>query len=136
MVERARHRRRTWRARRAADCENGRSGGPGRPFGSWVRGQDLNRDLQVMSLTSYRAAPPRDKAVWNRELERKGAEENSCVHPSVDLAASYSPAPKTKYHRPEGLNDRVRNGIGWGPSDKATRSTRRMKWEKTSCLAS
>ena len=26
-----------------------------------------------------------------------------------------------------GLNGRVRNGIGWGPSDKATRSTRRMK---------
>src|SRR5215471_7461010 len=28
---------------------------------------------------------------------------------------------------PRGLNDRVRNGIGWGPSGIATRSTGRMK---------
>ena len=27
---------------------------------------------------------------------------------------------------PGRLNDRVRNGIGWGPSGKATRSTKRM----------
>ena len=28
---------------------------------------------------------------------------------------------------PGGLNDRVRNGIGWGPPGKATRSTKRMR---------
>ena len=35
---------------------------------------------------------------------------------------------------PGGLNDRVRNGIGWGPLGKTTRSTKRMKNEKTSDL--
>ena len=35
---------------------------------------------------------------------------------------------------PERLNDRVRNGIGWGPLGKTTRSTKRMKNEKTSGL--
>ncbi len=33
---------------------------------------------------------------------------------------------------PGGLNDRVRNGIGWGLPGKTTGSTKRMK-KKTSC---
>ena len=32
---------------------------------------------------------------------------------------------------PGGLNDRVRNGIGWGPSGIATRSTKRMREDIT-----
>ena len=37
---------------------------------------------------------------------------------------------------PERLNDRVRDGIGWGPLGITTRSTKRMLSEKTSKLQS
>ena len=43
-----------------------------------------------MSLTSYRAAPPRDK-LGNLELKREGFEEIRPIR-LEDLAATYSPA--------------------------------------------
>ena len=84
-----------------------------------------------MSLTSYRAAPSRGKRSF-REEERfeKRAEagrrplaRKSCVlgRPGDDLL---SRALRRSTIGSGGLNDRVRNGIGWGTSDIATRSTR------------
>jgi hypothetical protein len=42
-----------------------------------------------MSLTSYRAAPPRDE-VADRDVRDEGGSEHILL---VDLAATYSPAP-------------------------------------------
>ena len=73
-----------------------------------------------MSLTSYRAAPPRGNVVGVMRrvlvlvLYRLG-------RPGGDLL---SRALRRSTIGPEGLNDRVRNGIGWGPPGRTTRSTK------------
>jgi hypothetical protein len=61
----------------------------------------------------------------------EGSEDiHSLCRPGGDLL---SRALRRSTIGPEELNDRVRNGIGWGPLGKATRSTKRMC--KTSCPA-
>ena len=86
-----------------------------------------------MSLTSYRAAPPRVKRHRVRpepdgdEGSLRGLRHPFC-RPGGDLL---SRALRRSTIGPGRLNDRVRNGIGWGPSGIATRSTKRMN-EKTS----
>ena len=83
-----------------------------------------------MSLTSYRAAPPRGKGsraggpggdVY--EGSEKGVFTHPFGRPGDDLL---SRALRRSTIGPGGLNDRVRNGIGWGPPGKITRSTKRM----------
>jgi hypothetical protein len=81
-----------------------------------------------MSLTSYRAAPPRGKA-GDEYRVLKGLDLDPLGRPGGDLL---SRALRRSTIGPEGLNDRVRNGIGWGPPGIATRSTKRIKNEKTS----
>src|SRR6476659_8530997 len=82
-----------------------------------------------MSLTSYRAAPPRGKA-WVRHRELKGLRiSHPLGRPGGDLL---SRALRRSTIGPEELNDRVRNGIGWGLLGIATRSTKRIRNEKTS----
>src|SRR5271155_4036791 len=78
-----------------------------------------------MSLTSYRAAPPRVKVVdgWIVKKGRSGEDTHPFCRPGGDLL---SRALRRSTIGPGGLNDRVRNGIGWGPSGIATRSTKRM----------
>ena len=85
-----------------------------------------------MSLTSYRAAPPRVMApicgpggfccLWDEGFF--GGFAYRLCRPGGDLL---SRALRRSTIGPGGLNDRVRNGIGWGPSGKATRSTKRMR---------
>ena len=78
-----------------------------------------------MSLTSYRAAPSRDKggALQGRVC--------GCSYvfgrPGDDLL---SRALRRSTIGSGGLNDRVRNGIGWGISDKVTGSTKHIRGEE------
>ena len=84
-----------------------------------------------MSLTSYRAAPSRGKAVCEEEgFEDCALTAKSCVsgRPRGDLL---SRALRRSTIGSGGLNDRVRNGIGWGTSDIATRSTEQTEIVKT-----
>ena len=91
-----------------------------------------------MSLTSYRAAPSRGERRGVREerfervppSSRPKADRARIVfvifgcppcRPGGDLL---SRALRRSTIGSGGLNDRVRNGIGWGTSDIATRSTR------------
>src|SRR3954463_15676543 len=78
-----------------------------------------------MSLTSYRAAPSRVKGLkpdWHREL--KGSGSDLLGRPGGDLL---SRALRRSTIGPEELNDRVRDGIGWGLLGIATRSTKRIR---------
>src|SRR3984957_9867951 len=83
-----------------------------------------------MSLTSYRAAPPRVELGGQRnepanKVVMKGSERrHPLCRPGGDLL---SRALRRSTIGPGRLNDRVRNGIGWGPSGIATRSTKRMR---------
>jgi hypothetical protein len=85
-----------------------------------------------MSLTSYRAAPPRVKGVrmytditckGRSDLTSSGKEgalnkiPSAFGRPGSDLL---SRALRRSTIGPGGLNDRVRDGIGWGPSGKVT----------------
>ena len=82
-----------------------------------------------MSLTSYRAAPSRGKSgVVKEELfERWATAQNTIIYPSGRPGGDLlSRALRRSTIGSGGLNDRVRNGIGWGTSDIATRSTRRI----------
>ena len=87
-----------------------------------------------MSLTSYRAAPPRVKGVrmytditckGRSDLTSSGKEgvlnkiPSAFGRPGSDLL---SRALRRSTIGPGGLNDRVRDGIGWGPPGIAARS--------------
>src|ERR1700742_1521254 len=83
-----------------------------------------------MSLTSYRAAPPRAKTKktegWNSRPVSFDCNEGYVIasmlcRPGDDLL---SRDLRRSTIGPGRLNDRVRNGIGWGPSGIATRSTK------------
>src|ERR1700729_1781103 len=82
-----------------------------------------------MSLTSYRAAPPRGNLCSGDIQRPKGLKRKDLdlLHPpgrpGDDLL---SRVLRRSTIGSGGLNDRVRNGIGWGPPDKTTRSTGRM----------
>jgi hypothetical protein len=79
-----------------------------------------------MSLTSYRAAPPRGEAGVG-DCDEKGLGDVLAYRlgrPGGDLL---SRALRRSTIGPEGLNDRVRNGIGWGPPGKTTRSTKPIR---------
>ena len=76
-----------------------------------------------MSLTSYRTAPPRGRSgTWAIVIE--GFDRHPLGRPGSDLL---SRALRRSTIGPGRLNDRVRNGIGWGPPGIATRSTKRMR---------
>ena len=82
-----------------------------------------------MSLTSYRAAPSRGKRRVVKEDVRERS--NNCCptgRPGGDLL---SRALRRSTIGSGGLNDRVRNGIGWGTSDIATGSTEQTEYVKT-----
>ena len=74
-----------------------------------------------MSLTSYRAAPSRGKSGCIKEEQFDKHNLYPLGRPGGDLL---SRALRRSTIGSGGLNDRVRNGIGWGTSDIATRSTR------------
>src|ERR1044072_8081182 len=82
-----------------------------------------------MSLTSYRAAPSRGKTCDGIVREGSetpnvfGADGHPFGGPGGDLL---SRALRRSTIGPGGLNDRVRNGIGWGTPGKATRSAKRI----------
>ena len=101
-----------------------------------------------MSLTSYRAAPPRGKAATlltgglnlgketgaakgrsGRHRELTGSGSDLLGRPGGDLL---SRALRRSTIGPEELNDRVRDGIGWGLLGITTRSTKKINFEKTS----
>jgi hypothetical protein len=75
-----------------------------------------------MSLTSYRAAPPRGKAVAEI-VNRRVLDQDPLGRPGDDLL---SRALRRSTIGPEELNDRVRDGIGWGLLGIVTRSTKRI----------
>ena len=66
------------------------------------------------------------------EIEMKGGPERLSGGPGGDLL---SRALRHSTIGSGGLNDRVRNGIGWGTPDIATRSARQTLFEKTSLQA-
>lgn len=82
-----------------------------------------------MSLTSYRAAPSRAKkadivmkgmsVLKERSVSIAKSVTTGLYRPGDDLL---SRALRRSTIGPGRLNDRVRNGIGWGPSGIATRS--------------
>jgi hypothetical protein len=81
-----------------------------------------------MSLTSYRAAPSRG------EPEREGRTVREASLGTKSLCATGRPgddllsrALRRSTIGSGGLNDRVRNGIGWGTSDIVTGSTGRTE---------
>lgn len=87
-----------------------------------------------MSLTSYRAAPPRGEEgsdlivgrVWTLSAGVSwfgSYKKHPFSGPGGDLL---SRALRRSTIGPGGLNDRVRNGIGWGTPGIATRSAKRM----------
>ncbi len=98
-----------------------------------------------MSLTSYWTAPPRggvvclsagvaeDGGVVGKGLAwkwRMGARVHPTCGPGGDRL---SRALRRSTMGPGGLNDRVRNGIGWGTPGIATRSTGRMRRQRLVC---
>src|SRR6478752_8326505 len=87
-----------------------------------------------MSLTSYRAAPPRGE---EGSLGIVGRVWTLIWHPFSGPGGDLlSRALRRSTIGPGGLNDRVRNGIGWGPPGKITRSTKRMWMRRHHCGAS
>ena len=97
-----------------------------------------------MSLTSYRAAPSRGKSGVVKEDVREdpGSSSAKRVSPEKTSQSTYplgrpggdllSHALRHSTIGSGGLNDRVRDGIGWGLLGKTTRSTKQIKNEKTS----
>src|SRR3954469_417378 len=80
-----------------------------------------------MSLTSYRAAPPRvDPA---HALALRSSEGNFALgRPGSDLL---SRALRHSTIGAEGFHGRVRNGIGCTPLATATRSSKRKDWKRS-----
>ena len=77
-----------------------------------------------MSLTSYRAAPPRDIRVSEGGMRRSEWVQMTCTH----VARASMPGDDLLFHRLSdstigagGFHGRVRNGIGWDTDAIATR---------------
>ena len=81
----------------------------------------ISRQIVVKGTAEDRAAPPRDRVAYEEGLFLTFV----CVCPSCRPGGDLlSRALRRSTIGPEELNDRVRNGIGWGLLGIATRSAR------------
>ena len=100
---------------------------------AWVGcgGRIRTCDLQVMSLTSYRTAPPRDDDSPDATVRRMTLSFDAFRRPGNDL---FSHTLRCSTIGAGGLHFRVRDGIGCFSPAMATRSSERAAEVSTSCV--
>ena len=100
--------------------------------GAWsgCGGRIRTCDLQVMSLTSYRTAPPRDDDSPDATVRRMTLSFDAFRRPGNDL---FSHTLRCSTIGAGGLHFRVRDGIGCFSPAIAARSSERAAVASTSC---